>query len=322
MCLEVQVGYFLVLQLLVVYLLVLYIQVFEGLRVIENGCYLDGMFGCGGYVCGVFIQFGFEGCLLVMDKDLEVIVVVECDFVLDLCVFIFCGSFVQLLQWDVMVEGLDGVLFDLGVLLLQLDVVECGFSFGKDGLLDMCMDLDSGESVVQWINCVEECEIVDVLWIYGEEWQSWCIVCVIVVCCEKQLFICIVELVELIVLVMLCGKDKIYLVMCIFQVICIYINCELVDLEVGFDVVVEWFKFGGCLVVISFYLLEDCIVKQYMNCLVKVLLVNCCLFEVVVFVLMLDLIGGVIKVIDEELVVNLCVCSVVLCVVQKWEVDV
>lgn len=252
-----------------------------------------------------------------MDKDFEVIVVVECDFVLDLCVLIFCGSFVDLLYWDVIVDGLDGVLFDFGVLLLQLDVVECGFSFGKDGLLDMCMDLDSGESVVQWFNCVEECEFMDVLWIYGEECQGCCIVCVIIVCCDRQLFVCIVELVELIVLVMLCGKDKIYLVMCSFQVICIYINCELVDFEVGLDVVMVWFKFGGWLVVISFYLLEDCIVKQFMNCYVKVLLINCWLLELMVFVLMLDLIGGVIKVDDDELVVNLCLCSVVLCVVEK-----
>ncbi|MBE4916865.1 16S rRNA (cytosine(1402)-N(4))-methyltransferase, partial [Enterobacter cloacae complex sp. P4RS] len=102
------------------------------------------------------------------------------------------------------------VLFDLGVSSPQLDVAERGFSFGKDGPLDMRMDPDSGESAAQWINRVEEREIADVLWTYGEERQSRRIARAIVARREKQPFSRTAELAELIASVMPRGKDKIH----------------------------------------------------------------------------------------------------------------
>ena len=72
-------------------------------------------------------------------------------------------------HWDATAAGLDGVLLDLGVSSPQLDVAERGFSFGKDGPLDMRMDPDSGESAAQWLARAAESEIADVLWTYGEE---------------------------------------------------------------------------------------------------------------------------------------------------------
>ena len=92
----------------------------------------------------------------------------------------------------------------------QLDVAERGFSFGKDGPLDMRMDPDSGESAAQWINRVEEREIADVLWTYGEERQSRRIARAIVARREKQPFSRTAELAELIASVMPRGKDKIH----------------------------------------------------------------------------------------------------------------
>ena len=64
------------------------------------------------------------------------------------------------------------MLFDLGVSSPQLDVAERGFSFGKDGPLDMRMDPDTGESAAQWLARADEREIADVLWTYGEERMS------------------------------------------------------------------------------------------------------------------------------------------------------
>ena len=271
---------------------------------IENGRYLDGTFGRGGHARGVLTQLGPEGRLLVMDKDPEAIAVAERDFAPDPRVSIFRGSFAQLLQWDATAEGLDGVLFDLGVSSPQLDVAERGFSFGKDGPLDMRMDPDSGESAAQWINRVEEREIADVLWTYGEERQSRRIARAIVARREKQPFSRTAELAELIASVMPRGKDKIHPATRSFQAIRIHINRELADLEAGLDAAVERLKPGGRLAVISFHSLEDRIVKQYMNRLAKAPPANRRLPEAVAFVPTLDLIGGAIKATDEELAAN------------------
>ena len=129
----------------------LFAQVMEGLRVIADGTYLDGTFGRGGHARGVLEQLGPGGRLLLMDKDPEAIAVAEREFGGDARVAIRRGSFAELAHWDATAGGLDGVLFDLGVSSPQLDVAERGFSFGKDGPLDMRMDPDSGESAAQWL---------------------------------------------------------------------------------------------------------------------------------------------------------------------------
>ncbi|MBH1490735.1 16S rRNA (cytosine(1402)-N(4))-methyltransferase RsmH [Stenotrophomonas muris] len=318
---EAQAGHLPVSQSPAVHLPVLYTQVLEGLRLIENGRYLDGTFGRGGHARGVLTQLGPEGRLLVMDKDPEAIAVAERYFAPDPRVSIFRGSFAQLLQWDATAEGLDGVLFDLGVSSPQLDVAERGFSFGKDGPLDMRMDPDSGESAAQWINRVEEREIADVLWTYGEERQSRRIARAIVARREKQPFSRTAELAELIASVMPRGKDKIHPATRSFQAIRIHINRELADLEAGLDAAVERLKPGGRLAVISFHSLEDRIVKQYMNRLAKAPPANRRLPEAVAFVPTLDLIGGAIKATDEELAANPRARSAVLRVAQKRGAD-
>src|SRR6478736_6909319 len=151
---------------------VMYAQVLDGLNVRGNGTYLDGTFGRGGHAGGVLAQLGPGGRLLVMDKDPEAIAEAERKFGTDSRVAIRRGSFADLGTWDLAREGLDGVLLDLGVSSPQLDVAERGFSFAKDGPLDMRMDPDSGESAAQWLTRADEREIADVLWTYGEERMS------------------------------------------------------------------------------------------------------------------------------------------------------
>ncbi|HLE36358.1 MAG TPA: 16S rRNA (cytosine(1402)-N(4))-methyltransferase, partial [Candidatus Acidoferrales bacterium] len=147
---------------------VMFAQALEGLRVDGNGTYLDGTFGRGGHARGVLERLGPGGRLLLMDKDPEAIAVAEREFGGDPRVAIFRGSFAQMAQWDATAQGLDGVLLDLGVSSPQLDVAERGFSFGKDGPLDMRMDPDAGESAAQWLATADEQAIADVLWTYGE----------------------------------------------------------------------------------------------------------------------------------------------------------
>ena len=150
---------------------VLYTQVLEGLQVTENGTYLDGTFGRGGHARGVLEHLGPGGRLLVMDKDPEAIAVAEQTFGGDARVSIHRGSFAGLGQ-VVAAATVDGILLDLGVSSPQLDVAGRGFSFGKDGPLDMRMDPDSGQSAADWLAQATDREIADVLWTYGEERQS------------------------------------------------------------------------------------------------------------------------------------------------------
>ena len=151
---------------------VMFGQVMEGLQVRGDGTYLDGTFGRGGHARGVLQRLGPGGRLLLMDKDPEAVMVAEREFGADPRVAIRRGSFAALADWDAAAAGLDGVLFDLGVSSPQLDVAERGFSFGKDGPLDMRMDPDSGESAAEWLAHADEAAIADVLWTYGEERMS------------------------------------------------------------------------------------------------------------------------------------------------------
>ena len=299
---------------------VLYTQVLDGLKVIENGTYLDGTFGRGGHARGVLEQLGPGGRLLVMDKDPEAIAVAERDFAPDPRVSIFRGSFADLLHWEATAQGLDGVLFDLGVSSPQLDVAERGFSFGKDGPLDMRMDPDSGESAAQWLNRADERDIADVLWTYGEERQSRRIARALVARREKQPFTRTAELADAIAAVMPRGKDKINPATRSFQAIRIHINRELADLDAGLDAAMARLKPGGRLAVISFHSLEDRIVKQFMNRHAKAPPSNRRLPEAAPFVPALDLHGGAIKAGDDELAVNPRSRSAVLRVAEKREV--
>jgi 16S rRNA (cytosine1402-N4)-methyltransferase len=235
----------------------------EGLRVLAEGRYLDGTFGRGGHARGVLEQLGPGGRLLLMDKDPEAIAVAERTFGTDPRVSIRRGTFADLGTWDLAREGLDGILFDLGVSSPQLDVAERGFSFAKDGPLDMRMDPDSGESAAQWLARADEREIADVLFTYGEERQSRRIARTIVQRRGAQPLERTAQLADLIASVMPRGDSKIHPATRSFQAIRIFINRELADLETGLDAAIACLKPGGRLAVISFHSLEDRIVKQF-----------------------------------------------------------
>jgi 16S rRNA (cytosine1402-N4)-methyltransferase len=300
---------------------VMYAQVLDGLRVVGNGTYLDGTFGRGGHARGVLDQLGPGGRLLLMDKDPEAIAVAEREFGGDARVSIFRGSFAQLAQWDATAGGLDGILFDLGVSSPQLDVAERGFSFGKDGPLDMRMDPDTGESAAQWIATASEKDIADVLWTYGEERMSRRIARTIVAKRNEQPLTRTAQLAELIASVMPRGKDKIHPATRSFQAIRIFINRELADLETGLDAALASLKPGGRLAVISFHSLEDRIVKQFIARHSKAPAANRRFPDANDFVPVLQAIGGAQKAREDETSANPRARSAVLRVAEKLPVS-
>jgi len=299
---------------------VMYPQVLEGLQVVGNGTYLDGTFGRGGHARGVLARLDAGGRLLLMDKDPEAIAAAEQEFGADPRVSIRRGSFAELAHWDATADGLDGVLFDLGVSSPQLDVAGRGFSFGKDGPLDMRMDPDTGLSAAQWLASASEQEIAEVLWTYGEERMGRRIARAIVERRAEQPLLRTAQLADLIAAVMPRGRDgkhHIHPATRSFQAIRIFINRELADLETGLDAALERLKPGGRLAVISFHSLEDRIVKQFIARHAKAPAANRRYPDAQAFVARLRPIGGAQKADAEELAVNPRARSAVLRVAEK-----
>lgn len=297
---------------------VLYAQVMQGLQVKRDGRYLDGTFGRGGHARGVLSQLGPQGRLLLMDKDPEAIAVAEQEHAGDPRVAIRRGSFAELARWDqVQADSLDGVLFDLGVSSPQLDIAERGFSFGKDGPLDMRMDPDSGESAAQWLARADETEIADVLWTYGEERMSRRIARAIVQRRERAPLTRTAQLAELIASVMPRGGDRIHPATRSFQAIRIYINRELADLEAGLDAAMTALRPGGRLAVISFHSLEDRIVKRFISTRAKAPPANRRMPQLQTFVPTLRAVGDATKADSDELDANPRARSAVLRVAEK-----
>ena len=242
---------------------VMWTQAMDGLRVLKDGKYLDGTFGRGGHARGVLDRLGPDGRLLLMDKDPVAIACAAELFGADARVAIHQGSFAALAEWSETAEGLDGVLFDLGVSSPQLDLAERGFSFRSDGPLDMRMDNESGESAAQWLAHAGEQEIADVLWTFGEEKLSRRIARTIVARRSEKAITRTAQLADLIASVVGRGDSKIHPATRSFQAIRIFINRELLDLEAGLAAAHARLKPGGRLAVISFHSLEDRIVKQF-----------------------------------------------------------
>jgi len=253
----------------------------------------------------------------VMDKDPEAIAVATQLASEDARVAWRRGSFADLAQWPLADAGLDGVLFDLGVSSPQLDMAERGFSFGKDGPLDMRMDPESGESAAQWLAHASEKEIADVLWMYGDERQSRRIARAIVARRGDTPLLRTAQLADLIASVMPRGDSKIHPATRSFQAIRIFINRELVDLEGGLDAALERLKPGGRLAVISFHSLEDRIVKQFMAKHAKAPPANRRMPIEIAFTPTLRLIDGAQTAGDAELATNPRARSAVLRVAEK-----
>ncbi|MDP0562312.1 MAG: 16S rRNA (cytosine(1402)-N(4))-methyltransferase RsmH [Candidatus Endonucleobacter sp. (ex Gigantidas childressi)] len=229
-----------------------------------EGAYIDGTFGRGGHSQAILDQLSSAGRLLGIDKDPDAVTVGNHLMNSDDRFIIHHGSFSKLdeLQKE---ESVDGVLLDLGVSSPQLDCPERGFSFLKDGSLDMRMNHSAGESAASWLAIAKEPEISRVLWEYGEERFSRRIAKVIV---REREIEPIATTGRLAAIVAACyprkekGKHPATRA---FQAIRIHINRELDELSECLDKALELLKPGGRLVVISFHSLEDRIAKRFIR---------------------------------------------------------
>lgn len=232
------------------------------------GTYLDGTYGRGGHAALLLRHLNAHGRLVVIDKDPAAIAHARERYAHDARVFVWHGSFrdfPQALSAAGITNKIDGLLLDLGVSSPQLDDAERGFSFMRDGRLDMRMDTSKGLSAAAWLNQASDTEIADVLWRYGEERFSRQIAREIVRTRQHTPLQTTKQLADLIVSVIRKHEPGKHPATRSFQAIRIKVNQELDDIEVCLRYAVDALAPGGRLVVISFHSLEDRIVKHYLR---------------------------------------------------------
>jgi len=248
---------------------VMFAEALQQLAIYKSGIYLDCTFGRGGHSKGILDQLGPEGRLLAFDRDLDAINSDYAQAMLEDKRFTLKHTPFSELENIVASEGLtgqvDGILMDLGVSSPQLDNPERGFSFLRDGPLDMRMDGNSGVTAEQWLASVDEKDLVKVLFEYGEERFARRIAHAII---EKRVESpitttrALAKLIEEAVPI----KDKYkHPATRSFQAIRIEINSELDELKSALQQSARILKPNGRLVVISFHSLEDRIVKRFIR---------------------------------------------------------
>ncbi len=243
-------------------------EALAGLQVKADGYYLDATFGRGGHAGAVLKMLGAQGRLCAVDRDAEAVAAARLALGGDARAHVVHGPFSELHQlvpaeWAQ--RGFDGILFDLGVSSPQLDNAARGFSFLRDGPLDMRMDDTQGESAAQWLARVPERELVRVLRELGEERFAGRIARTVVERRREAPILRTGELAQLIAGAVPRRDENKHPATRSFQAIRMYINRELQELSAGLEAALALLAAGGRLCAISFHSLEDRAVKRFMR---------------------------------------------------------
>ena len=235
------------------------------------GFYVDGTFGRGGHTRHLLECLDADGRVLGVDKDPAAQASAQELAASEPRFEFFRGSFAglprQLARMGV--DGVDGILLDLGVSSPQLDDGERGFSFLQDGPLDMRMDTSSGATAAQWLSEASVEEITRVLREYGEERFARRIAAAIVAARTEQPITSTARLAQVVSEANPKWERHKHPATRAFQAIRIQVNRELEDLQELLAGALDMLRVGGRLVVISFHSLEDRMVKRYMRDLAR-----------------------------------------------------
>ena len=238
----------------------------DALAIRPDGIYLDGTFGRGGHSRLILSRLGPNGRLLAIDRD--PLAIAEAQTINDPRFEIIPGPFSgmagYLAERDLLGK-VDGILLDLGVSSPQLDDAERGFSFQKDGPLDMRMDPTHGQSAAEWLAHAEADDIAWVLKEFGEERFARKIARAIVHDRDTTPFTRTRQLGELIARLIPNKEKNKHPATRSFQGIRIYINSELDEVARALQGALEILAPQGRLAVISFHSLEDRLVKQFIR---------------------------------------------------------
>ncbi|MCJ7534425.1 MAG: 16S rRNA (cytosine(1402)-N(4))-methyltransferase RsmH [Anaerolineales bacterium] len=242
---------------------VLYNEIIHLLQPNRSGRYVDGTVGAGGHARGILEASGPDGLLLGFDID---------TFALQLArkqlesyqdrVTLVHSSFNNLskqlnaMGWQMV----DGILLDLGISSMQIDVPDRGFSFRKDALLDMRFDQQNPVRAKELVNELPEGELADLLFEYGEERRSRQVARAIV---GARPIDTTVQLANVVAAATRSGRPGMHPATRTFQALRIAVNDELTVLEEVLPQAIGSLEPQGRLAVISYHSLEDRIVKHY-----------------------------------------------------------
>jgi 16S rRNA (cytosine1402-N4)-methyltransferase len=238
-------------------------EVINHLAIKKDGLYIDATFGRGGHSLAILEKLGDEGRLIGLDQDITAIEYAQ-ENIKDKRLIMVQQNFSQLYDYLVkndLLGQVDGLLVDLGVSSPQLDNADRGFSFLREGPLDMRMNQNEGISVAQYLLEASEEEIANVLYQYGEEKRSRAIAKAIK---EALPLTTTQELADVVSKVIPFNKHK-HPATRTFQALRIFINKELDSLKNLLEKLSDILSVGGVFVAITFHSLEDRIVKQFIN---------------------------------------------------------
>lgn len=229
-----------------------------------TGIFVDATFGRGGHTQALLARLDADAKVIAFDKDPQALAVATALAQQDKRFQIIHASFAELAA-ELQAHGIDavdGVMADLGVSSPQLDQAERGFSFMHNGPLDMRMDNSKGQTAAEWLMRIDETDLANVIFKYGEERYSRRIARAIKQAGEISTTAQLAEIVK--VAHPKWEKHK-HPATRSFQAIRIAINKELEDVEVFLPQAVEMLKPEGRLAVISFHSLEDRLIKQFIQ---------------------------------------------------------
>jgi 16S rRNA (cytosine1402-N4)-methyltransferase len=238
-------------------------EVIELLNPVFHGVYVDATVGCGGHSMEILKRLGSNGRLIGIDRDESAIQIAQ-QYLNDSRVILKRARFSQLkdILKELNIQNIDGILFDLGVSMLQLKDFSRGFSFYSDENLDMRMDQTGSLTAWDVINKYSERELERILREYGDEPFSRRIAREIVRQRGKKTIDTCKELADLIKRI-IPRHGRLHPATQVFQAIRIEVNKEIDELREGLSQVLELLKSGGRICVISYHSGEDRVVKNF-----------------------------------------------------------
>lgn len=245
---------------------VLFNETIDALNVRPDGIYVDCTAGGGGH-CAAVAERLTKGRIIAIDQDPEAVANLQERFKNNGRVTIVHDNFVNIssILENLGIDGVDGIMADLGVSSHQLDTDERGFSFHKDAPLDMRMSME-GMSAADLVNTASQSELQKIIYTYGEEKFAPSIARNIVKAREKKPIETTFELVDIIKASMpMKAKRDGHPARKTFQALRIEVNGELEKLERALDDMFEALNPSGRIAIITFHSIEDRIVKKKFN---------------------------------------------------------